>query len=110
MSTRRKYFVEWTATAEYDLNAILEFIAYDSPDQAMRILGKLQKHVFNLSIFPERDRVVLELKDQGIILYREMIISPWRVIYKISERTVYVLAVLDTRRNLEDILFDRFVG
>jgi len=39
--------------------------------------------------------------------YRELIISPWRVIYRISEKSVYVLSVLDARQNIEDILFRR---
>jgi toxin ParE1/3/4 len=59
---------------------------------------------------PERGRIVPELREQGIILYREIILAPWRVIYRIVGQTVYVLAVLDARRNLEDILLDRFVG
>jgi hypothetical protein len=50
------------------------------------------------------------LKEQGIILYREIILAHWRMIYRIAGQTVYVLAVFDARRNLEDILLDRFFG
>ena len=40
---------------------------------------------------------------------RELIESPWRILYRIEADTVYVLAVIDARRNVEDLLLDRFV-
>jgi hypothetical protein len=45
-----------------------------------------------------------------LIIYRELIELPWRIIYKIEEDKVFVLAVIDGRRNMEDILLDRFVN
>jgi toxin ParE1/3/4 len=106
----RNYTVKWTDTAEHDLDAIIGFIAADSIDEAIKILDKMRKKALGLNVLPERGRIVPELKDQGIILYREMILTPWRIIYRISGYTVYVLAVLDARRNLEDILLDRFIS
>ena len=110
MPMSRNSTVKWTATAEHDLDSIVVFIAEDSIDEAMRILEKVRKKAAGLKTLPERGRVVPELKEQGIILYREIILVPWRIIYRISGGTVYVLAVLDARRNLEDILLERFVG
>ena len=109
MRISHNYAVIWTATAEHDLEAILGFIADDSIDEAIRILEKMHAKALSLTVLPERCRVVPELKEQGIILYRELIFAPWRMIYRISGHGVYVLAVLDARRNLEDILLDRFV-
>ena len=106
----RNYTVKWTATAGQDLDAIIGFIAEDRFEEAMRILEKIRKKSANLNTLPERGRIVPELKEQGIILYREIVLSPWRMIYRIAGQTVYVLAVFDARRNLEDILFERFVG
>ncbi len=106
----RNYIVKWTATAEHDLDSIIGFIAEDSLEEAMRILEKIRKKSAGLNTVPERGRIVPELKEQGIILYREIITAPWRMIYRIAGQTVYVLAVLDARRNLEDILLERFVG
>lgn len=106
----RDYTVKWTATAEHDLASIIGFIAEDSLDEAMRILDKMRKKAAGLNTLPERGRVVPELKEQGIVLYREIILAPWRVIYRIEGQTVYVLAVFDARRNLEDILLERFIG
>lgn len=61
-------------------------------------------------MFPERGRIVPELREFGILIYRELIIDRWRVMYKINADRVYVLAVIDARQNAEDILFHRFVG
>lgn len=105
----RKYTLKWTDTARNDLEAIINFIAEDSIDTALEILEKLRKKALSLHTFPERGRLVPELKEQGIIIYRELIFFPWRIIYRISGQTVYILAVFDCRRNLEDILLDRFV-
>ena len=107
---RRNYAVEWTVTAENDLDAIIGFIAEDSLDNALRILWNIRKKASSLHSLPERGRIVPELKEHGIILYREVILAPWRIIYRISHQTVYVLAALDARRNLEDMLLERFVG
>ncbi len=106
----RRYAVRWTDTAEHDLAAIVDFIAGDRPDTALLILERLRKKALSLSAVPERGRIVPELKEHGIIIYRELFLAPWRIIYRISGQTVYVLAVFDSRRNLEDILLDRFIS
>jgi hypothetical protein len=52
---------------------------------------------------------VPELQDQGIFIYRELIITSWRIIFRISEMKVYVLSVLDAWQNVEDILLNRLI-
>ena len=46
---------------------------------------------------------------QGISLYREIVIIPWRVIYKIERDRVYIVSVIDSRRNVEDVLLARLL-
>jgi len=104
-----KYKIEWAGVAENDLKGIVEYIAEDSPANALKILKKIKKRASSLYTLPERGRIVPELKDQGISLYRELIIPPWRIIYRISEMKVYVLSVLDARQNVEDILLKRLI-
>lgn len=105
----KKYQVAWAAVAKNDLKQIIEYIAIDSPDNASQILKKTGQKASDLFAMPDRGRIVPELKDQGIHTYRELIIAPWRIIYRISDTTVFVLSVIDSRRNVEDILLDRFV-
>jgi len=75
----------------------------------LRILQNIKQKVSALYTMPDRGRIVPELKAQGIHTYRELIIAPWRIIYRISDTTVFVLSVIDSRRNVEDILLDRFI-
>ena len=103
----KKYEVVWSNVAENDLKKIIEYIADDSPTIALKIFKNIKQKASNLYKFPERGRIVPELRDQGILQYREIIISPWRILYRISENNVYVLSVLDSRRNIEDILLKR---
>jgi addiction module RelE/StbE family toxin len=104
----KKYQVVWAEIAQHDLKQIIEYIAIDSPGNASRILKKIKQKVSTLYNMPVRGRIVPELKEQGIHTYRELIVAPWRVIYRISDTTVFVLSVIDARRNVEDILLDRF--
>ncbi len=102
--------VIWSNVAENDSKNIIECIAADSPSSALRIFKNIKQTVSNLYIFPEKGRVIPELRDQGILQYRELIIPPRRVIYRISEKIVYVLSVLDSRENIEDILLKRLIN
>ncbi len=99
----------WAVVAENDLKEIIEYIATDSPANALKILKRIKQKASSLYTLPERGRIVPELKDQGILLYRELIIPPWRIIYRISEMKVYVLSVLDARQNVEDMLLKRLI-
>jgi addiction module RelE/StbE family toxin len=99
--------VFWTKVAEADLRAIVEYISINNPHNALKILKKIKDKASNLHNLPERGRIVPELQDQGISQYRELIVSPWRLIYRIAEREVYILSVLDSRQNVEDILLKR---
>ena len=103
------YKVHWADVAENDLIGIIEYIAEDSLTNAINVFEKIKKKASSLNRFPQRGRIVPELKDQGIILYRELIVTPWRLIYRISGKKVYVLTVVDSRQNVEDILLKRFM-
>ena len=103
------YKVLWANIAEDDLKNIILHIAEDSPANARTIFEKIKEKASSLTQFPERGRTVPELQDQGIFLYRELVVAPWRIIYRISDKKVYVLSVLDSRRNVEDILLKRLI-
>jgi len=105
----KRFGVEWAQPASKDLENIIDYISQDDFDTAITILEKIRSKCSTLNQFPDRGRIVPELKAYGILSYRELIISPWRVIYKISDQKVYVLGVIDSRRNMEDILIERFL-
>lgn len=106
---KQNYTVTWSETAEKDLLAIIRYIADDSPSRAYEVFKGVRRKISGLRSFPERGRVVPELQEQGITQYHELIVGPWRIIYRISKKQVYVLSVLDSRRSVEDILLRRLI-
>ena len=105
----QSYDVVWADVAENDLKEVIEYVAKDNPANALRIFKKIKQKASGLYNLPERGRIVPELQDQGVLLYRELIVPPWRIMYRISETKVYVLSVFDARQNVEDILLKRFI-
>ena len=106
---KNRYAVEWARPAKLDLFEIADFITADSHTNALRISDKIQKKTADLQMNPERGRIVPELSKHDITAYRELIVSPWRVIYRIVGEMVYIKVVADGRRNLEDLLFRRLM-
>ena len=102
-----KYTVYWSQAAKDDLIEIIEYISKDSAQTALEILESLEKQTNDLSQFPKRGRIIPELKKNNINKYRELIHAPWRIFYKIEEKKVYILAVIDGRRNIDDLLLRR---
>ena len=105
----KNFEVIWTKSAEFDLETIIEYIKIDSVESARKVFFALKQECNNLYYFPERKRIVPELQQIGISKYREVIYQRWRIIYKIENMKVYILLVVDSSRNLEDILFQRLI-
>ncbi len=105
--SRRAYRVEWAEVARRDLLGIVDYLAARNPDTAAATLEVLRRKSSALRAAPHRGRVIPELQRLQIREYRELIIAPYRLIYRISGHLVLVLGVFDSRRNLEDILLDR---
>lgn len=104
-----KFNVIWSNSAAKDLEDILLRISLDQPLNARRIFEKIKTTSSALCHFPERGRFVPELYARRILQYRELIVPPWRIIYRVVEKTVFVLTVLDSRRNIEDILLHKLI-
>ena len=107
---RKTFEIKWAAVAEEDLLGIVRFIADDDPGIAIAILRRIRTRTDKLDRSPQRGRIVPELLKHGISRYREIVINPWRAIYRIEERKVYVVCVIDGRRNVEDILLARLLS
>jgi toxin ParE1/3/4 len=105
----KKYTVYWTKVAQDDLIKIIEYISLDSINTAEEIFKNIKNQTIKLEKFPERGRTVPELDFHNISNYRELIITPWRIIYRIEEQKVYILSMIDSRRNFEDIILKRLI-
>ena len=105
----RKREVRWSKAAADDLWSIVEYIARERPTVAMDILGRIRKRARSLRLAADKGRRVPELQRQGIREYRELVIAVWRLIYKGTPSAVEVLLVIDSRRNVEDVLLMRLI-
>lgn len=104
-----RYEIVWTNVAENDLINIIEYISVDSPQNALEILEKIRQKASSLYTLPERGRIVPELQGQGIFQYRELVIPPWRLMYRIADQKIFVMSVIDSRQNVEDVLLNRLI-
>ena len=104
------YTVNINKTAKNDLREIINYISKDNPMNALNILKKIENRINTLSHFPERGGYVPELLKNNIKDYRQLIVSPWRIIYKINNKIVSVLLIIDSRRNTQDILVEKLVN
>ena len=106
-----KYRIRWAEAALQDVEFILDYIvAHDGPVAATHVYELIVNRVEKLALNPERGRVVPEIREIGIIDFRELIEKPYRICYRVNVREVVIVSVLDGRRDLERILIDRAMG
>lgn len=87
--------VEWTRLAEANAAAAAEFIGRDKPGAASAWLDRVQVAASELKRFPLRGRIVPEL---GRPEYREIVIPPYRVVYRVFSQRVVIVAVRHSRQ------------
>jgi toxin ParE1/3/4 len=100
-----------THDAAHDLEELYDYIArHDNPQKADYVLGQMEKAFLSLTESPERGVYPRELLEIGVREYREIFFKPYRIIYRIIKNTVYVLLIVDGRRDLQPILQRRLLG
>jgi len=98
------------AAAKKDLTGLRTFLAAkDSPESSRRVLARIRDVIKSLKELPEGGHFPPEMTLLGVHAYREVHSGPYRIIYEIRDRNVYVHAVLDARRDLGDLLLARLV-
>ncbi len=105
-----KYRVHIIEDAETDLFEIYTYAALnDLITRAEKLLDKLIDVCQNLYTHPKRGRIPPELKRIDVYDYREIHYRPYRIIYRIIKRDVYIHCILDGRRDLEELLRARLL-
>jgi len=100
-----RFAVLLTSDAARDLNELYDYIAlHDSPRKADHVLEQIEKVFSTLSEFPKRGVHPEELLKLGIREYREAFFKPYRVVYRVMHKKVYVLLIVDGRRDLQSLL------
>ena len=99
-----------TTDAARDLGELYDYIArHDALRKADYVLEQIEKTLSKLSEFPERGAYPKELLAIGIREYREVFFKPYRVIYRVVDKNVYVLLVVDGRRDMQSLLQRRLL-
>jgi len=99
-----------TNDAARDLDELYDHIAlHDAPQKADYVLGQIERTFSRLSKFPERGAHPKELLALGILEYREIFSKPYRIIYRVVGKNVYVLLIADGRREIQTLLQKRLL-
>ncbi len=101
------YRVKWSPIAVKDLGSIVRWIAKRRPGVAIEKYEQVKARCRNLDQMPERGRQVPELRNKARFLYREIIIRPWRIVYRITDSEVLIMAVFDSRRDADSFFEER---
>ncbi len=102
--------VKLTDAAAGDVGDIGDYIRqHDSPGAADHVLTRLEEAFSSLSEQPSRGTYPKELLDLGLREFREIFFKPYRIIYRLQDDIVYVLAVADGRRDMRTLLERRLL-
>ena len=105
------YRVELTSGAEDDLETLHDYIArHRSPGQADELLDAILKRIATLERFPKRGAVPTELAALGITEFRQVIVGPYRMVYRTLGQKVFISVIADGRRDIQALLEQRLLN
>jgi toxin ParE1/3/4 len=105
-----RYQVLVVAEAEEDIFEIYRYVLRaDGRGRANHVLAKLQEACQSIAQMPRRGHSPPELERIGVRGYREVHFKPYRIIYQIVGRKVFIHCVLDGRRAVQEILERRLL-
>ena len=104
------YNVYVISDAEEDLYEIYHYVATtDSATKAEKLLARLEEACQSLSSFPHRGHLPSELENINVFDYKEIHFKPYRIIYQITETDVFIHCILDSRRDIQQLLEKRLL-
>jgi toxin ParE1/3/4 len=94
------YQVVWSPEAIEDAESIAEYIARDSEFYTEAIVTKILETTQNIKDIPLAGRAVPELGDDRV---RERFVYSYRVVYRIENQAILIVAVIHGKRLFESI-------
>jgi len=99
-----------TAEAVSDLEEIAGWIAQnDAPERAAEVVNRIEIAITALGKFANRGAHPPELLALGIREYRETSFKPYRIVYRVEGKRVYVDLIADGRRDMQTLLARRLL-
>jgi plasmid stabilization system protein ParE len=86
----------WSPEAVEDIDAIAAYIERDSPWYARAVASKIVETAESIPEYPELGRMMPEIDDPAI---RERLVHRYRVIYRLDEARVLIVAVIHGRQD-----------
>ena len=97
-----------TQDAEDDIFAVYNYILEnDNENSANYVFQKSKETCLSLISFPDRGDIPPELERINVYNYKETHFKPYRIIYQIIEKKVYIHCIFDGRRDLQEVLENR---
>ncbi len=91
----------WTEPALPDVDELAEFIALDNPQAASHFVEKVLRGAERLEAHPRSGKRPAELADTP---YREIVVAPCRIFYRVEKDDVYILYIMRSERLLRPYL------
>ena len=85
----------WTEPAWDDVEAAAEYIARDSEYYAAAFVREIKEAAKSLCEMAERGQIVPEFGDASV---RELLVRPYRLVYRLEPEDVTILAVIHGAR------------
>jgi len=93
--------VVWTGPGWANLEAAADFIAQDSPRYAASLVREARDAARSLAHLANRGRIVPEINETTV---RELFVWRYRLIYRVTDTTVQVLAFIHSARDISKLL------
>lgn len=104
----KRYRVTVSSAASLDTARIATYLATaEGIDVAIATDSRIDAKLGSLAHMAHRGRVVPELQRRGITSYRELVAAPYRIMYRVVRNEVWVVAVIDGRRDTDRLLYER---
>jgi toxin ParE1/3/4 len=105
-----KYQALLTRDAEEDIFEIYNYITLnDSDEKAEYVFENIKRTCLSLEAYPDRGHLPPELERINIKEYSEIHFKPYRIIYQVKQKKVFIHCILDGRRHLQEILQERIL-
>jgi plasmid stabilization system protein ParE len=91
--------VVWSHRARSDLRNLVVWIRKDSPRNAEAVANRIVARAATLADQPGQGRRVPEHDGE----FRKVIVQSWRVIYRVTDATVVIVAIVHTARLLRNV-------
>jgi addiction module RelE/StbE family toxin len=92
----------WSPQAEARLQEIEDFIAQDSPENAIQFIRQIIQRAMSLILFPHSGRI---LPEKEMSEFREILEGNYRIVYRVRKNHIEIVTVFEGHRQfpVEDL-------